>query len=106
MGILFVLLLAIVVLAIIGGWVMGLLVHLAWWVLIGLVIGALARLVLSGSRPIGPITTVLAGIGGSLLGGVLARVFSVGWILEFIIAILVAAVIIAVVDRSDPGARI
>lgn len=41
----------------------------------GLVIGALARLALPGRDPIGIPATILLGIAGSLLGGVVARLF-------------------------------
>ena len=39
----------------------------------GLVIGALGRLVVPGRQPIGCLWTVLVGIGGSVLGGIVAR---------------------------------
>lgn len=39
----------------------------------GLVIGAFGRLLVPGRQPIGCLWTVLVGIGGSVLGGVVAR---------------------------------
>jgi uncharacterized membrane protein YeaQ/YmgE (transglycosylase-associated protein family) len=39
------------------------------FVLVGLVVGALARLLLPGPDPMGPGGTILLGIGGSLIAG-------------------------------------
>lgn len=96
MGILFFVLLAIVVLVVIGAALMGLVLQLLWWALVGLVVGALARLVLPGEQPLGILGTALYGIGGALLGGIIANALDVGRILEFIIAVLTAAILIAV----------
>src|SRR5690349_19395273 len=89
-------LVAIVVLIVIGAALFGLAVKLLWWVLIGLAIGALARLILPGRQNIGLLQTALCGIGGSLLGGVIARAVHLGSALQFVIAVLVAAALIAV----------
>jgi uncharacterized membrane protein YeaQ/YmgE (transglycosylase-associated protein family) len=94
MGVVFFLLLAVVVLVVVGGAVMNILGLVLWWALIGLVIGGLARLVLPGARGIGVLQTILFGIAGSILGGIVANAFDVGGLIQFIIAILVAAVLI------------
>ena len=39
------------------------------WIVIGLIVGALAKLVMPGRDPGGMIVTILLGIGGALLGG-------------------------------------
>jgi uncharacterized membrane protein YeaQ/YmgE (transglycosylase-associated protein family) len=39
----------------------------------GLLIGALGRLLVPGSQPIGCLWTILVGVGGSILGGIVAR---------------------------------
>lgn len=105
MGVVFFLLLAIVVLVVVGAAVMDIVALVLWWALIGLVIGALARMVLPGPRGIGIVRTILFGIGGSLLGGIVANALDVGGLIQFIIAILVAAVLIATVgnDARRPG---
>lgn len=100
-GVVFFLLLAIVVLAIVGGAILGALLHVVWWALVGLVIGLLARLVLPDDRGTSLLGTILAGIAGSLLGGVIAGALDVGWFIEFIIAVLVAAVLIAVFGSTN-----
>lgn len=99
MGLLFFILLGIVVLVVIGGAIMGLLVELIVWAIIGAVIGGLGRLILPGPRPIGVFATILAGVGGALLGGVIANALDVGRVLQFLIAVLVAAVLVALFGR-------
>ena len=47
------------------------------WVVFGLIVGALAKLVMPGRDPGGWIVTILIGIAGALLGGFLGR--AVGW---------------------------
>jgi uncharacterized membrane protein YeaQ/YmgE (transglycosylase-associated protein family) len=42
-----------------------------WMILIGLIAGALAKLIMPGRDPGGIIVTILLGIAGSLLGGFL-----------------------------------
>lgn len=43
-----------------------------WWVIIGLIAGALARLIMPGKDPMGIIGTILLGIVGSILGGLVS----------------------------------
>ncbi len=92
---LLVLLLAIVLLVVIGWAVVGLAIKLLWWALLGLVIGALARLILPGRQAIGWLATAGAGIAGALLGGIIANALDLGSLLQFLVAIGVAAVLIA-----------
>jgi uncharacterized membrane protein YeaQ/YmgE (transglycosylase-associated protein family) len=47
------------------------------WIVFGLIVGALAKLVMPGRDPGGVIVTILLGIAGALLGGFLGR--SLGW---------------------------
>jgi len=42
------------------------------WVIWGLFVGAIARLLLPGRQPLGIALTILLGVAGSLLGGLLA----------------------------------
>jgi len=59
-----VLIVAVVLLLVLGWWIVGLVFNLLWWALLGLVIGALARLVLPGRQTIGWLGTAAAGIAG------------------------------------------
>ena len=45
-------------------------------IIVGLLIGWLARFFYPGSVPLGWIATILLGLGGSLAGGLLGRLFS------------------------------
>lgn len=84
-------------------------------ILIGIVIGVLARLILPGRQRIGMLTTILLGIGGALVGGVVASALDEGDIWELnvvgtIVGIIAAILLIAIADRltaddSRPAAR-
>jgi uncharacterized membrane protein YeaQ/YmgE (transglycosylase-associated protein family) len=65
------------------------------WILFGLVVGALAKLVMPGRDPGGIIVTILLGIAGALLGGFVGRALgfyregeSAGWIMAFLGSVL------------------
>ena len=47
------------------------------WILFGLVVGALAKLVMPGNDPGGIIVTMLLGIAGAVLGGYIGQ--ALGW---------------------------
>jgi uncharacterized membrane protein YeaQ/YmgE (transglycosylase-associated protein family) len=97
-------LVAIIVLLVIGGAVLGLALKLLWWALLGLLIGALARLVIPGRQPLGWLATAAYGVGGALLGGVVAKAIGVGGVVQFLIAIAVAALLIALLSGGRRGA--
>jgi uncharacterized membrane protein YeaQ/YmgE (transglycosylase-associated protein family) len=66
----------------------------------GLIVGALGRLAIPGPNPMTIGTTILVGIGGSLLGGLLGYVLlgrPGGWIL----AVLCAALIVWLMQRGQ-----
>jgi uncharacterized membrane protein YeaQ/YmgE (transglycosylase-associated protein family) len=50
--------------------------HLIWSVVIGFVVGLIARGVLPGADRFGFVTTTLVGIAGSLIGGLIGRVIN------------------------------
>jgi uncharacterized membrane protein YeaQ/YmgE (transglycosylase-associated protein family) len=64
--------------------------------LVLLAIGLLGRLVVPGATPIGWLGTILAGIAGAILGGVVGDAFDLAGVLQFILAVLVAAGLIAI----------
>ena len=43
-----------------------------WWLIVGLIAGALARLIMPGRDPMGIIATILLGIVGSVIGGLVS----------------------------------
>ncbi len=63
----------------------------------GLMIGALARLVVPGRENVGVVGTILAGLGGSFIGGILGRWLfgETGWLLSLLLAVGVAALLVA-----------
>ncbi|HEY4067248.1 MAG TPA: GlsB/YeaQ/YmgE family stress response membrane protein [Burkholderiaceae bacterium] len=50
--------------------------HIIWMFIVGIVVGALARLIMPGSEHMGLIMTGVIGIVGSFIGGFIARLFS------------------------------
>jgi uncharacterized membrane protein YeaQ/YmgE (transglycosylase-associated protein family) len=76
----------------------------------GLVIGLLARLILPGRQRIGLLWTLVLGVLGSLIGGTIANAIDTGdiWELNFIgfVAAVVCSVgLLAVAERSGLLAR-
>jgi len=68
------------------------------WILLGLVAGALARLVVPGRHRIGCITTIAVGIAGALIGGFVAEsVFDEEVDLGFDLKSLALATVFAIV---------
>ena len=49
-----------------------------WWIVFGLVVGFIAKLVMPGKDPGGFIVTILLGIAGSLIGGFIGRAITGG----------------------------
>lgn len=87
-----VVLLIVILALLLAGSLVGLAFSLLWLALTGLVVGALARLVLPGRQNISLLATALIGIAASLLGGILANVFDAGWIIQFLVAVALAAI--------------
>ena len=48
------------------------------WILLGLIVGFLAKLIMPGGDPGGVIITILLGIGGALLGGFIGTALGLG----------------------------
>ena len=53
------------------------------WILLGLLAGAIAKLILPGDDPGGLIVTTLIGIAGALVGGFIASALDIGDLDEF-----------------------
>ena len=73
------------------------------FIIAGLIIGALARLVKPGKQNLGVIATLLLGLVGSVIGGVVANLLGTGSIFElnvlgFIVAVIAAALLIGVAE--------
>ncbi len=74
--------------------------------IMGLIVGAIARLIVPGPQPIGILGTILAGVAGAFLGGIVGRLlFGPTYTPGLIMSILGAAVIVFAISRSGWGAR-
>ena len=98
-----VILLIVILVLLLGGWLVGLALNLIWLVLVGLIVGALGRLVLPGRQEISLTMTALVGIGASLVGGILANLFNAGWLVQFLVAVALAAIGITLFASSERG---
>ena len=79
-----------------------------WTLLIGLVVGAIAKLLMPGKDPGGIIVTMLIGVAGALLAGFLGR--ALGWYTNSgegpgIIASIIGAMILLFLYRVFVGRR-
>jgi uncharacterized membrane protein YeaQ/YmgE (transglycosylase-associated protein family) len=81
--------------------------HLIWMAIFGLIIGALAKLVMPGKDPGGIWITMLLGIAGSLLATFVLRAVghyeegqTAGWIASFVGAIVLLAIYRMVKGRT------
>ena len=76
-----------------------------WMIVVGLIVGALAKLIMPGRDPGGIIVTILLGIGGSVIAGLIGR--ALGWYTEGeptgFIASVVGAIIILAIYRMIIG---
>lgn len=69
----------------------------------GLIIGALARLIKPGRQHLSVIVTLLLGVVGSVIGGVIASAIGTGDIMElnvigFVVAVIAAVLLIGVAE--------
>ena len=77
------------------------------WIVWGLFIGMIARLLVPGRQGIGIVWTILLGVAGSVLGGLLAtKVLNIGDtdsfdFGSFVIAVLVSALLLGVGERIN-----
>jgi uncharacterized membrane protein YeaQ/YmgE (transglycosylase-associated protein family) len=81
--------------------------HILWMLVIGLLVGAVAKLIMPGKDPGGVIVTMLLGIAGSFIAGFIGR--SVGHYQPGqspgIIASVLGAVLLLLLYRLAIGAR-
>ncbi len=80
------------------------------WIVLGLLAGAIAKAILPGDDPGGIIVTMLIGIVGAIVGGLIASALDIGDLDEFfdigtwVIAIL-GSLLLLVVYRMATGGR-
>jgi len=74
--------------------------HWIWFIIVGALVGALGRLIHPGRDPMGWLLTI--GIG--IVSMIIAAAISGGW-LAFIIGVIVAVILVALVGRFAGGNR-
>lgn len=81
------------------------------FIIAGLVIGALARLIKPGKQNLGLLATLLLGLAGSVIGGVIASLLGTGNIFElnavgFIVAVIAAVLLIGTAESLAGRRRV
>jgi uncharacterized membrane protein YeaQ/YmgE (transglycosylase-associated protein family) len=79
------------------------------FIVAGLIIGLLARLVLPGGQRIGLLWTLVLGVLGAVIGGTVANLIGTGDVMElnvvgFIVAVVAAVALLSAADRAGLGA--
>ena len=76
---------------------------LLFWIIVGLIAGALAKFIMPGEDPGGIIVTILIGIAGAVLGGWLLSLLGIGggagsggWIFSIIAGVIGAVILLAI----------
>lgn len=80
------------------------------WMIMGLIVGAIARFVVPGPDPMGIFGTIALGVAGAFLGGFLGSLFSgdgasfepAGWIGAFVGALI----LVIAIRRFSPRPRV
>jgi len=80
------------------------------WIVLGLIAGAIAKLIMPGDDPGGILVTMLLGIVGAVVGGFLgSRIFGIGlqtfWNLQTWIVAIIGSLILLIVYRLIAGRR-
>jgi uncharacterized membrane protein YeaQ/YmgE (transglycosylase-associated protein family) len=86
----------------------GLLMHLLWTLIVGLVVGALAKLIMPGRDPGGIIVTMLLGIAGAFVARFLGRavgIYQTSDVAPGILASIIGAIILLGIYRLAVGRR-
>ena len=69
-------------------------------VIVGLIVGALGRLVVPGRNPIGIGMTILLGIVGAIVGGLIGHAIGAGWLITLLLEVAVAAALVYAISGS------
>jgi uncharacterized membrane protein YeaQ/YmgE (transglycosylase-associated protein family) len=77
--------------------------NVLYWILLGLIAGALGKLIMPGKDPGGIIVTILIGIAGALIGGYLGTFIGLGTVrtfnLDSIFTATIGAIILLILYR-------
>ena len=80
------------------------------FIVAGLVIGALARLLKPGRQNLSLVATLLLGLAGSVIGGLVANLLGTGGVFElnvlgFIVAVIASVLLIGVAEGASGRSR-
>jgi uncharacterized membrane protein YeaQ/YmgE (transglycosylase-associated protein family) len=79
-------------------------VDIVGWIVIGFIVGALARFLVPGRDPMGCVVTTLLGIAGAILGGYISsflfRTATVGYARPGFLVSLVGAILLVLIFRA------
>jgi uncharacterized membrane protein YeaQ/YmgE (transglycosylase-associated protein family) len=94
---------ALVLLAtlVIGATVFGVTLSLFSYLVSGLIVGGLARLVLPGRESVGLLGTSLVGLAGGAIGGFAGRALHVGQLMELVLSVAAAAVLLTALGLRE-----
>lgn len=67
------------------------------WVVFGLIAGAIARFIMPGKQPVGLVATILVGVGGAVVGGLIGTQLGFGKVSGFNFGSFAIAVVGALV---------
>jgi uncharacterized membrane protein YeaQ/YmgE (transglycosylase-associated protein family) len=79
--------------------------EIIWLIIVGLIVGALGRLVNPGRDPMGWLLTLAIGVGSVLIVGLLLGGDDGIGFWGYVLAVIIAAVLVTVVGRLMPGER-
>jgi uncharacterized membrane protein YeaQ/YmgE (transglycosylase-associated protein family) len=84
--------------------------HILWMLIVGLVVGALAKLIMPGRDPGGIFITMMVGVAGALVAGLIGRLFGLygpgegpGFLMSIAGAILLLALYRLVTHHHHPA---
>ncbi|MGH3938223.1 MAG: GlsB/YeaQ/YmgE family stress response membrane protein [Pseudonocardiaceae bacterium] len=80
------------------------------WIVLGLIAGAIAKVIMPGRDPGGIIITMLLGVAGALLGGFIgSRIFGVGlrefWSIQTWLIAIIGSIVVLAIYRVVAGRR-
>jgi len=79
-----------------------------YFIVMGIIIGALARLLIPGRQKIGMLLTILLGVAGAVIGGVVASLLGTGRVgnmntIGFIVALIASVGLVAAAEAAGIG---
>lgn len=93
-------LLALILLLVVGWAIVDFSLWLVWTSITGLVIGGIGRAIVQDNDDVGLVATILAGVGGSMIGGLLANIFDAGFVVRMLLAVIGAAILVFIIRAS------